>query len=111
MHDTDSKDSVVLSVEKIIDIIRALRNDLIKEFLNDEALSAHYKELVKKDLSPIKSEFLKRDLKELLIQPVDLVHYAGLINQIRETGSASITLQNSDYFYKDLEKIFMKYAI
>ena len=112
MHQADStKDSVFLSVEKIIDIIRTLRNDLAKEFLKDEVLCEHYKQSFKKEISTVKKEFLKRDLKDLLIQPVDLVHYAGLINHIRETGAASLTIQNSDYFYKDINRIFNKYMV
>jgi hypothetical protein len=112
MNKTDSPhDSVILSIEKIIDLIRAVRNDLIKAFLNDETLNAHFQTQYKKPLSDIKREFCKRDLKELLITPVDLVHYAGLINYIKETGTASVTEKNDHYFYSDIDKIISKYSI
>ena len=113
MSKTDSKkDSVIFSsVEKIIDLIRTVRNDLIKDFLNDELLNSHYEKQFNKPLSGVKREFLKRDLKELLIAPVDLVHYAGLINQIKETGTASLSLKNSTFFYSDVDRIVAKYAI
>src|SRR4051812_17358359 len=106
MNKTDSgQDSVTLSVEKIIDLIRSVRNDLIKAFLTDQMLNDYFQSKYKKPLSDIKREFCKRDLKELLITPVDLVHYAGLINYIKETGTASFTEKNEQYFYSDLEKI------
>jgi hypothetical protein len=105
-----AKDSITLSVEKIIDLIRSVRNELIKTYLKDDQLSSYYKEQFSKELSGVKREFLKRDLKELLIAPVDLVHYAGLINQIKETNTASITERNNELFYKELDAIFRKYA-
>jgi ribosomal protein L29 len=105
------KEVSTLSVEKIIDLIRALRNELVKDVLKDEELSQHYKTQFNKELSNIKKEFLKRDLRELLISPVDLVHYAGLINQMKETGTASITEKNHSFFYHELNGIFKKYSI
>jgi hypothetical protein len=103
------KDSISLSVEKIIDLIRSLRNELIKEFLKDESLLEYYHKHFKKKLSIVKKEFIKRELRELLISPVDLVHYAGLINHIKETSSASIGEKDSEYFYSDLKRIIAKY--
>jgi hypothetical protein len=98
-----------ISTEKIIDLIRNLRNDLVKEYLQDDALDGYLERTYNKKISPIKKEFLKRDLKELLISPVDLVHYSRLITQIKDTGVASLSLGNSDLFYKDLDKILSKY--
>jgi hypothetical protein len=104
------KDSIALSVEKIIDLIRIVRNELIKDFLKDDNFSLYFQEQFNKDLSLVKREFLRRDLKELLISPVDLVHYAGLINQLRETNTASITERNNELFYRELDTIFKKYS-
>lgn len=98
-----------ISTEKIIDLIRNLRNDLIKEFLQDESLDRYLEKTYDKKISPVKKEFLKRDLKELLISPVDLVHYSRLITHIKDTGAASLSLENSDLFYKDVAKILQKY--
>jgi hypothetical protein len=61
------------------------------------------------DLSNIKVEFIKKDLKELLISPVNTNHYQGLIDQIRETDSAGLTESNENLFYKELEYIFKRY--
>jgi hypothetical protein len=104
------KDSIVLSVEKIIDIIRLIRNDLVKEYLQDEQLLSYYREKFNKELTNVKKEFLKRDLKELLIAPVDLVHYSKLITQLKETNSASLSEKNNTLFYEELDRIFKKYS-
>lgn len=101
--------SEALSTEKIIDLIRSLRNDLIKQFLKDDSIDLYCAKFYEKKISHVKKEFLIRELKELLISPIDLVHYSKLITQIRETGVASLTLGNGDLFYKDLEGIFLKY--
>lgn len=96
--------------ERILELVRKLRNDLIKDFLDER----HLKEYVASqfrvnDLSQIKIEFIKRDLKELLISPVNTNHYQGLIDQIRETDSAGLTETNETLFYKELELVFKKY--
>lgn len=101
--------ATALSVEKIIDLIRSVRNDLIKDFLTDEVLNTYYEEKFGKALSSVKREFFKRDLRELLIAPVDLVHYAKLINHIKETGTASLVEKNSDFFYNDLDRVISRY--
>jgi hypothetical protein len=104
-----SNSAAALSVEKIIDLIRSVRNDLVKDFLNDELLNKYYQEKFGKPLSSVKREFFKRDLRELLIAPVDLVHYAKLITHIKETGTASLASKNSEFFYNDLDRVLSKY--
>lgn len=111
MEDMDPvQESIKLSIEKIIDLIRQLRNDLIKDFLTDPNLKSYFFQQYGKDLSIIKIEFCKRDLKELLISPVDLTHYSSLIKDIRESNKASLAEGNHELFYKDLEMIFKKYT-
>jgi hypothetical protein len=96
--------------ERIIDLVRQLRNDLIKDFLDErnlkEYVNAQYK---MSSLSPIKIEFIKRDLKELLISPVDTKQYAPLIHQIKATDSAALTDHNEQLFYRELESVFKRY--
>jgi hypothetical protein len=104
-RNTESK----ISTERIIDLVREIRNGLIRDFLQDEILKTYFKEQYNKDLSQIKLEFLKRDLKELLTSPMDLPHYSLLIKQVQEQNSASIASSNHELFYKELESIFKKY--
>jgi hypothetical protein len=98
-----------LSVEKAIDLVRQVRNDLIKDFLVNDNAEKYFIERYHKPLSKIKLEFLRRDLSELLISPVDLVHYSSLIKDIRETNSANLSSGNNQLFYRELELIFDKY--
>ena len=108
MHDSRQTENKI-STERIIDLVREVRNGLIRDFSSDENLTSYFREQYNKELSQIKLEFLKRDLKELMGSPVDLPHYALLIKQMQELNSASITGSNHELFYKELERIFKKY--
>lgn len=103
-------DAVKFSEENILELIRRLRNDLIKDFLDERNLKNYFAENFNhRELSPVKIEFIKKDLKEMLIAPVDITHYDPLITQIRESNSASLTEGNDELFYKDIAKVFKKY--
>jgi hypothetical protein len=96
--------------ERVLDLVRKLRNDLIKDFLDERHLKEYlFNEYRIKDLSPIKIEFIRKDLKELLISPVNVNHYGPLIDQIRATDSAALTENNEKLFYKELEGLFKKF--
>jgi hypothetical protein len=96
--------------ERILELVRKLRNDLIKDFLDERHLKEYMSSKFRvNDLSNIKIEFIKKDLKELLISPVNMNHYQALIDQIRNTDSAGITEMNEPLFYKELENIFKRY--
>ncbi|MFZ6011452.1 MAG: hypothetical protein ACOYXT_13975 [Bacteroidota bacterium] len=98
------------SDESIIDLVRKLRNDLIKDFLDErflkEYIATHFSV---RELSNIKLEFIKKELKELLIAPVNTNHYQPIISHIRNTDSAALTESNEQLFYKELEGVFKKY--
>jgi hypothetical protein len=96
--------------ESILDLVRKLRNDLIKDFLDERFLKQYLDEHFRvRDLSNIKIEFIKKDLKELLISPVNVIHYETLINHIKHTDSAALTETNEKLFYRELEILFKKY--
>ena len=107
---TTSTDTVPWSEETIVDLIRKMRNDLIKDFLDErfllEYLSGSYRV---RELNNVKLELIKHDLKEMLINPVNVAHYAPLINLIRETGSASLSSGNEELFYKEIESILKRF--
>lgn len=106
---SETTPSEKLSLEIIIDIVRSSRNDLIKDLLNGSNIQSYFLETYRKELSKIKTEFISRDLKEMLISPVDLVHYASLIREIRETNSPSLSAWNNELFYRETKAIFDKY--
>ena len=96
--------------DRILDLVRKLRNDLIKDFLDERHLKAYIANQFRvNELSNIKIEFIKKDLKELLISPVNTNHYQSLIDQIRETDTAGISETNEPLFYRELEVIFNRY--
>lgn len=94
----------------IIDLIRKLRNDLIKDFLDERNLIAYLSEQFRvMELSAIKVEFIKRDLKNLLIAPVDINWYKPIIDDYQTTGSASLSEGNEKLFYKEIETVLKNY--
>jgi hypothetical protein len=96
--------------EMIIDLIRKVRNDLIKDFLDERFLSQYADVNFNiKQLSPVKIEFIKASLKELLISPVNISHYQPIIEQVKTTDSASLTDGNDTYFYKEIENVLKRY--
>jgi hypothetical protein len=96
--------------ERIIDLVRKLRNDLIKDFLDERHLKEYVEQQFRvRELSAIKVEFIKKALKELMISPVNVTHYAPLINQIRLTDSAALAEANEQLFYREIENILKEY--
>jgi hypothetical protein len=89
--------------ESIIELVRKLRNDLIKDFLDErflkEYIASHFRV---RELSNVKIEFIKKELKELLISPVNTAHY-------QLTDSAALTENNEQLFYKEIENLFKRY--
>jgi hypothetical protein len=96
--------------ENIVDLVRKLRNDLIKDFLDERYLKEYLNNQFRiRELPNVKIEFIKRDLKELLISPINVNHYEPLISHIKNTDSAALTENNEQLFYKELENIFKSY--
>lgn len=106
-----SKESLEISTGVIIDNITSMRNDTINSLLkNDNALMAfleeHFDTIA---ISPIKQEFLKRDLTELKNSSLDLVHYSSLIKETKETEN-SVSIEGHSLFHRELRDIFEKYG-
>ncbi len=96
--------------ENIIDLVRKVRNDLIKDFLDERFLKDYIaNKYGVKELTAVKIEFIKRDLKEFLIAPVNTEHYRTVVDQIRETNSASLSEGNDELFYSEVDQILKKY--
>jgi hypothetical protein len=94
----------------IVDVIRRLRNDLIKDFLDErvliEYLSTQYRII---ELSRVRVQFIKADLQRLLIEPVNLEWYKPILEDYKATGSAALSDRNEKLFYKEIEGILKKY--
>lgn len=98
------------STENVVDLVRRLRNDLIKDFLDERYLKAYLNDNYNiKELPPVKHEFVRLALKDLLISPVDIGHYQRVIDQIRQNDSASLSEGNDRLFFQEIERILKKY--
>jgi len=106
----ETQGHAALSIDQSIDNVRSLRNDLIKQFLDEKHLELFFAEKYSKPLSKVKIEFIKKELRELLISPVDLVHYSSLITEMRKLSSPHHIKRDHELFYSELETIFKKYC-
>jgi hypothetical protein len=106
---TQAESASKLNMELIIDLVRTKRNELIKQMLSNDSFVDYFSNIFKRDLSKIKTEFVRRELKEMLIHPVDLVHYSKLISQIKETNTSSMQSSES-FFYEEINTVLKKYC-
>jgi hypothetical protein len=98
------------SDETILDLIRNLRNDLIKDFLDERFLKEYLANTYGiREISNVKVEFIKKELKSLLIAPVNVVHYKPVIEKIRLSDTASLSEGNEQLFYAEIETILKAY--
>ena len=110
MQTTPSPTAIRWTDETIIDLIRKVRNDLIKDFLDDRFLIEYVADNFRlRDLPRVRIELIRSELKGLMISPVSAVHYEPLIRRIRETDSAAISAGNESLFYREIEAILRKH--
>jgi hypothetical protein len=108
-----TEESIIRSSgENIIEMIRDNRNDVIQKLLEDRALKLYLNEIHSlTEVSAIKIEFIKRSLKELILTPVDLSHYAQVILDYRKTGSVFLSSPHEKLFYQEIEKAIKSYIL
>jgi hypothetical protein len=98
------------SQENDVDLIKKLRDDLVKDFLDERYLKEFILENYNvRELSNVKLEFVKKELKELLHRPLDMEHYEPIFTHLRETGSDSLGEGQDQLFYIDIEKVLKRY--
>ena len=98
------------SIDTIIGYLQEKRDSIINDLLDDRAphpfVENQYRQVAS---SPVRLEFLKRELRELKKTKLDLAHYAGLIKQIKESHTTA-ALDNSVLFQQEMKTIVGKYA-
>ena len=84
---------------------------LSKRFLLDSNLAEYLKlNHALENVTPVRIEFMKRSLQELLIAPVDLEHYSKLILEIRGSENSDDVLQkHQTLFVENIEASFKNY--
>lgn len=106
-------DPIFLTQKDFLDptaLVLKLRNDLIKDFLDERNLITYLsKEFRMMEVSRVKVEFIKKDLKLLIATPLDVERYKALIETITDTNSAALSQGNEKLFYKEIEEVLKKY--
>ena len=108
-HSAVTAEGHKLSMEIIIEKVRDSRNDLIKELLREGKIQSYFLSTYNKEISPVKVEFVRRELKSLSMTPVDLIHYAALIKAVRKANDFDAVGADNHLFYQELEVIFRRY--
>lgn len=94
----------------ILELITKLRNDLIKDFLDERLLKQYFhSKYMLAELSEVKIQFIRRDLKELYISPINTEHYQPIIDEIKHNDRTSLAEGNEQLFYREIEGILRKY--
>lgn len=102
---TDSV-STEWTTEAILDLIRKLRNDLVKDFLDERHLHSYIRNTFGlREVMPARTEMIRSALKEMLISPVDVKLYQPLIDHIRQTDSAALSDGNEELFYREIDRV------
>lgn len=96
--------------DSLLQRILIARNDLIKDFLDERHLRAHFATRFSiQELSDRKVEFIKKALMEKLEEPLDETHYETLIHELSD-DAIELTEDNNQLIHKDLEMIFRNYT-
>jgi len=98
------------NTDRIIEDIQNRRIILIKELFIEQRLDLYLSEMYEGlKLSQVKSEFLKRDLKQLSESSLDLVHYATLIRKAKESESWPNPPVIEEFVHAEIRQIILKY--
>lgn len=109
---TNHYGEVKLSNEEvdIISLITKLRNDLIKDFLDERLLKQYFhSKYLLAELSNPKIQFIRKELKELYTSPLNEEHYQPIIDEIKNNERTSLAEGNEQLFYKEIENILQRY--
>jgi hypothetical protein len=86
MQATDSQ--IKQSHDMILELIRNMRTDIVRSLLHTDTLKAYLRDEHKiAEPSNVRIEFIKRSLHELLICPIDLVHYGAVILEMTHAAN------------------------
>jgi len=96
---------------QIVEVLRTNRNEIIKDFLDERNIRSYYADRYHlNDVESPKVMAIRDELKMLLGTPLDLEHYAILVDQIKQAGVSVHHVDiNPDLFFKEIQKVFLKY--
>lgn len=82
----------------------------MKRFLDRSFTEEYFSIKFSSTITDIKFRFLVKDVAEFLIAPVDLVHYASLLKELKEQGIDASLLKYGDLITEDIERVLKKYV-
>lgn len=95
---------------EVLELIKKLRNDLIRDFLDERFLRGYVRSKYHhSDVSDVKVQFIRKGLKELYASDINLAHYKPLIEEIETHERVTLSEANEFLFYRDVESIFERY--
>jgi hypothetical protein len=104
------KTSIPWPLEKTLELLTLIRNDLIGDLLNGNYLREYIQTRFQgQDVSRIKVEFIRMALKQLRQSTLDRIHYEGLVREIMEHGTTSLTAGNDQLFYQEVDRLLQRY--
>ncbi len=96
------------SVDDAISTIRRMRDEFLSSLLTDAGLSTFIEEYYDTIfLSPVRTEFLRRDISELRRSQLDLAYYAPLIRELKEGKIAEV--KDHPLLIKEVKALYEKY--
>jgi hypothetical protein len=98
-------------IQETIEEVRTCRNNKIKMYREKHVVLEYFRQHHAFELSDRKYNFIVRELNELMVTPVDLVHYSSVITEFKESANAPGLDQQCDQLVmQELVKIFRKYT-
>ena len=98
------------SEESSTDLVQKLRNDVLKDFLDERYLREYIVTRYNmREVSNVKIEFAKKGLRELLSSPLDVAHYEPVLTSLRDSGPSSIEEGNEPLVRQEVDKVLMQY--
>ena len=104
--------STSLTTAKVIELVRQTRNNMVRHYQDNCIIAVHFRDYYQvNEISDLKVKFLKRDLEELYNSPLDLVHYASVIKEIKDSNDTE-RINKHEYcqlFKNQINAIYKKY--
>jgi hypothetical protein len=93
-----------------IELIAKSRDKILRGLMEDHNLRIYFAERgALSKLSNVKIEFVKKDLKEAILSPLNMSIYGDLLGELKNGESINYNVLNHRSFYKEIEIILRKY--
>jgi hypothetical protein len=99
------------SDDNISELIFKWRNDFIKVFLDERKIKDHFQQHFKlAELSKIKIEFIKRDIKLLLNSPINQELYLSIFSDLKKNDTEGLKPEHETVFRQEINALLKRYV-